>query len=59
MVKGKRVHNTFMSPPHKDSHISDEESQMIFVLVAPKFLLAAALLKDLIYLHSLLQIRST
>jgi hypothetical protein len=21
MVKGKRVQNTFMSPPHKDNHI--------------------------------------
>jgi len=25
MVKGKRVHNTFLSPPHKDNYIWDEE----------------------------------
>jgi len=37
MVKGKRVQNTFMSPPHKDNHIRDEKSQIIFVLVTQKF----------------------
>jgi len=37
MVKGKRVQNTFISPFHKDNHIWDEESQIIFVLVTQKF----------------------
>ena len=41
MVKGKRLQNTFMSPPHKNNYIWDEESQIIFVLVAQKFLLAS------------------
>jgi len=25
MVKGKRVQNTFLSPPHKDNYILDED----------------------------------
>jgi len=59
MVKGKRLQNTVMSPPHKNNYIWDEESQIIFVLVAQKFLLTLALLKDPIYAHCLLQICST
>jgi len=29
MVKGKRVQNTFISPPHKYNYIWDEECQII------------------------------
>jgi len=30
MVKGKRVWNTFLSPPQKDNYIQDEEVKIIF-----------------------------
>jgi len=30
MVKGKKVQNTFVSPPHKDNYIWGDESQIIF-----------------------------
>jgi len=39
MVKGKRVQNTFMSPPHKDNRIWDKESQIIFYACFSKALL--------------------
>ena len=39
MVKGKRVQNTFISPPHKDNRIWDEESQIIFYTSYSKALL--------------------
>ena len=39
MVKGKKVQNTFVSPPHKDNYIWDDESQIIFYVCYPKPLL--------------------
>jgi hypothetical protein len=39
MVKGKRVQNTFVSPPHNDNYICDEEGQTIFYASYPKSLL--------------------
>jgi len=39
MVKGKRVHNTFESPPHKANYIWDEEDQIIFYASCSKSLL--------------------
>ena len=39
MVRGKRVHNAFVSPPHKDNYIWDDESQIIFYAGYPKPLL--------------------
>jgi len=51
MVKEKRVQNTFMSPPHKDNHIWDEESQIIFYTGYSK----SSLRND--YVNALLQIR--
>jgi len=39
MVKGKRLQNTFLSPPHKNNYIWDEESQIIFYARYSKALL--------------------
>jgi len=45
MVNGKRVQNTFLSPPHKNIYIRDEESQVIFYACYSKTLLDGDLIE--------------